>query len=680
LAAPAFDGIAATDEKRGGDGQPEQPSDTLFVVTPIIVEAKRRTPDGDLFYRSGYVAAVDLTRRRERVESLGHVLSQMVGVSIKQYGGLGYFTTASIRGSSASQVKVFLDGIPMNDAYSGVANLADLPLGGVQRVEVYRGSVPLELGSSAIGGAINLVTTDSGRWNEKQLLSDLEVLASFGSYDTSDMQLSAWMQPWKARVFLHGGATSSLGGFPFLNDNGTPVNPSDDVIVDRVNNDFASWNALGRLELDVPGLETASFTHDAFYREQGVAGLGYHQSTTARYRRERRLSYLRLNSRHFFARQFQASATGYYSDTNEQFHDPDGTISLGRQSTDNTILGWGGLGSLRWFVPLVPVALQGVVESRTDEYRPVDNLPAREEGPTRSRRGRTIAAAADVYLLRQTLVLSVAERWEAHVNEFYDDAPFPWLPPSPQGRVARKHRTPSAGIRWNPTTFVTVKGNVGRYYRLPTFLELFGNLGTVTGEADLEPELGLNRDIGVVLNLERAGPLHNLFVELVYLDNESENLILFFPNSQNTVKPTNIGRAAIKGWEFSLAAFISRRFHFSANYTRLDTEDTSAIPYYNGNWLPTRPRDDANAAFALLTDSWELTYELHYIGANYLDRANLRVIGARDIHNLMFKLETPLEGLSVFVEGRNVTDNRTSDVSGFPLPGKSLYTTIGYKL
>ena len=663
-----------------GSAASASPADTMYVAAPIIVKAKRKDPNADLFNRAGFVAAVDLRERRDRVEDLSAVLRQMVGVNVKQYGGLGDFATVSIRGSSASQVRVYLDGVPMNDAYTGVANLSDFPLGGVQRVEVYRGFAPPHLGSGAIGGAINLVTTDPARWKNGRTLSDLEVFASYGSFDTSRLQLSAWLQSWRARLFVHGGATNSLGNFPFLDNNGTPVNPGDDAVVDRLNNAYESRNTLGRLEIDLPGLEVASLTHDVFYRDQGVAGLGSHQSTTARFQRDRRLSHLRLETQPFMQQQLQASATGFYSDNRERFSDPDATVALGRQDTDNTILAWGGLGSVKWFVPLIPVTLQGTFERRSEEFRPVDNIPVREEGPTRSRRARTLVAAADVYLLRQTLVVSLAQRWERHVNEFYDEAPFPWLPPSPQGRIARQYQTPSIGLRWNPVSFLTVKGNVGRYYRLPTFLELFGNLGTVTGSADLEPEEGLNRDIGVVLNLNRAGPLRNMFAEVVYVDNEADNLILFFPNSQNTVKPTNIGSATIKGWEFSLAAFIGRRFHVSGNYTSFESKDTSEIPYYNGNDLPTRPRHDLNAAVSWVEEWWRLTYELHYIGANYLDRANMREVDARDLHNVIFKLETPVNGLSFSLEVRNVTDNQTSDVSGYPLPGRTAYSTVSYKM
>jgi iron complex outermembrane receptor protein len=374
-----------------------------------------------------------------------------------------------------------------------------------------------------------------------------------------------------------------------------------------------------------------------------------------------------------------ASGTGFYSHSNENFSDPEGTVALGRQHSDNTIAAWGGLARGRWFVPLVPLSIDAVFEGRTEQFHPVDML-AQKEGPDRWRRSYTTAVAGELYLLQQTFVLSAAQRWERHVNEFWDEAPFPWLPPTPQGRVSAEHRSPSAGFRWAPTRAVMVKGNVGRYHRLPTFLELFGNLGSVTGSSDLKPEEGLNRDVGVVLDFEEVGPFRQVYLEVVYLDNEVANLILFFPNSQQTTKPTNIGSAFIRGWEVSMATLIGSRLRFSANYTRLDTKDTSDIPYYNGNLLPGRPTDDVMLVVAYRADRWKLTWEGHHIGANYLDRANLTDVPVRNLQNVILELFTPVRGLSLAIEGRNITDDRASDVSGFPLPGRSFYTTLSFKM
>ncbi|MCK4236076.1 MAG: TonB-dependent receptor, partial [Candidatus Krumholzibacteria bacterium] len=235
-------------------------------------------------------------------------------------------------------------------------------------------------------------------------------------------------------------------------------------------------------------------------------------------------------------------------------------------------------------------------------------------------------------------------------------------------------------FRFHPASFLTLKGNWGRYYRLPTFFELFGNLGSVTGDNELEHEKGLNRDIGVTFSTGRFLFFDRPFLEAVYLSNEVENLILFFPNSQSTVKPKNIGSATIRGFELSLAFSILESINLSGNYCYLDGKDTSPIPYYNGNSLAGRPLHQAAFQIEFDKTRWRAAYELHYIGSNYLDRANMKELPARKIHNLSLNLRHPGRRVTLAIEAQNLGDNQVSDVSGFPLPGRSFYTTIRLKI
>jgi iron complex outermembrane receptor protein len=217
---------------------------------------------------------------------------------------------------------------------------------------------------------------------------------------------------------------------------------------------------------------------------------------------------------------------------------------------------------------------------------------------------------------------------------------------------------------------------------MPTFLELFGNTGSVTGDSQLEPETGENRDLGVVLNFGHVGSFRSLFLEVSRFDNKAENLILFFPNSQFTVKPQNIGSSRIRGWEVSAAAAwpagAVAQMEIAAGYTRLNTEDTGDIPTYNGNELPSRPQDDFNTSLAGVWRALRLTYEFHYMSANWLDRYNTHEAPSRDLHNLTLDVKTPLDGMSFTIEGLNLTDERPVDVAGYPLPGRSFYTTLRY--
>jgi iron complex outermembrane receptor protein len=387
----------------------------------VIVEADRVLVGDTPFARSGFVGIVNLDHRRNRVEDLASVLSQMAGVRVRQYGGLGSFATVSIRGASSSQVNIYLDGVPLNDPYTGVANVADLPLGGMKQVEVYRGFAPPAFGSSAIGGAINLVSRDDVR--RAGLVSRAELRSSYGSYETVRHQASVWSGASWLKLFAFGGYTSSQGDFTFLDNEGTPQNLNDDVIATRVNNAYEGWSLLARARLLVRGFGPVSLTYDGLDREQGVPGLGIYQSETATSHRRRHMTHLNVEPTPFFDNRLRASLVGFYSSTNERFLDPDASVSFTPQDTDNVITGQGGRARGKWFSTHLPIAVEAVYERRKERYHPVTNLPARKEGPDRLREVQTTAVTGDAYVFGQKLILSATQRWESYANEFYGDPP-----------------------------------------------------------------------------------------------------------------------------------------------------------------------------------------------------------------------------------------------------------------
>jgi iron complex outermembrane receptor protein len=390
------------------------------------------------------------------------------------------------------------------------------------------------------------------------------------------------------------------------------------------------------------------------------------------------LGQIRIDGDALFDDRMSWTTIGFYHRTNEAFDDPDGTISLSPRETDNTINAYGGNARLKYLVPGTSVSVEALGSATTEQFTPHEELPVPRNGPDRWRRSMMIALGGDAYLIGQSLVVSGLFRYERHVDEFGDDESPAGLPESSEGEYEHDAGSPSAGVRWRATRWLTFKGNIGRYYRLPTFLELFGNVGSVTGNGELVPEEGINRDLGFAINVPDAGFARALFAELSWFTNDVDNLILFFPNSQRTSIPTNIGAARLRGVEATLAASLGA-LDVSTGYTYLDTEDTSDIPYYNGNDLPSRPAHDLNASVSWTVRALRATYEYQYLSANYTDRFNYYETGARNLHSLVLALRTPVDGLSLTVEGRNLTDQRASDVAGYPLPGRSVYSTLGYR-
>lgn len=109
------------------------------------------------------LAPTDVVTREDidqwQAKSLNDVMRRLPGVDIAQYGGIGQGSSMFIRGTNASHVLVLVDGIPI--ARPGISNIADInqiPLSLVQRVEYIRGPRSAVYGSGAIGGVVNIIT------------------------------------------------------------------------------------------------------------------------------------------------------------------------------------------------------------------------------------------------------------------------------------------------------------------------------------------------------------------------------------------------------------------------------------------------------------------------------------------------------------------------------------------
>lgn len=103
------------------------------------------------------VLVVDTRKAQQQTTDLGEVLARTQGVGVRREGGLGSQATIAMNGLEDEQVRVFLDGVPLQLAGFpfGVANV---PVNLIERIEIYRGVVPVRFGADALGGAINLVS------------------------------------------------------------------------------------------------------------------------------------------------------------------------------------------------------------------------------------------------------------------------------------------------------------------------------------------------------------------------------------------------------------------------------------------------------------------------------------------------------------------------------------------
>ncbi len=155
--------------------------------------------------RSAYNAvSVDMTKLRNTNMDVAHALDKVSGVNVREDGGVGSAVSVNLNGFTGKRVKLFIDGVPMEGSASSFG-INKFPAGLASRIEVYKGVVPVEFGSDALGGAVNIVTDKSRR-------TFVDASYSYGSFNTHRSNINLGLTSRK-------GLTASLTAYQNYSDN-----------------------------------------------------------------------------------------------------------------------------------------------------------------------------------------------------------------------------------------------------------------------------------------------------------------------------------------------------------------------------------------------------------------------------------------------------------------------------
>ena len=127
-----------------------------FDLEGITVEAAR--PDWETKLSPGSVTVIRPDDYKGEQKTLPDLMRKVPGVHVREVNGKGQYTTVTVRGSTAAQVGVFIDGVLSNLGGDSAVDLSTIPVANVERIEVYRGYIPARFPGTYIGGVINIVT------------------------------------------------------------------------------------------------------------------------------------------------------------------------------------------------------------------------------------------------------------------------------------------------------------------------------------------------------------------------------------------------------------------------------------------------------------------------------------------------------------------------------------------
>ena len=209
---------------------------------------------------------------RSGQRDLGELLQTTPGVVVTPAGGPGQSSRVSIRGSSANQVLVLIDGVPFNSTISGSADLSRISLETVESITVRTGAQSARYGPRALAGVIEIETR-----KPRQEISTFLKTGALGEYNASAMAGNT-TSIGNARVgaFAGGEYRTVAGDFaytlPAFRGGGRAT---------RINSDATTTQVIGGLSIDGASA-SASLRGTWEDTERGLAGTIIQPSGTGR--------------------------------------------------------------------------------------------------------------------------------------------------------------------------------------------------------------------------------------------------------------------------------------------------------------------------------------------------------------------------------------------------------------
>lgn len=537
--------------------------------------------------------AVDTKALDNVTMNLSDVLNNVAGLNMRSDGGVGSSTQINLNGFTGKHVKVFMDGVPM-EGNGSAFYINTIPASMADRVEVYKGVVPVDFGGDALGGAVNIVT----RRNEGFYI---DASYSFGSFNTHRSNVNTGYT-------AKNGFTASLSIFQNYSDNDYRVKTQyTDLGTNSVSNEeyrFRRFHDRYHNEAVVVGIGVvgkrwadkllfgATYSHD--YAQIQNANLmkivfgGKHRKTGAW------APTLQYEKKDLFAKglQFKLSARYNIVTTNN-------VDTVARQYS--------------WTGDWIPTETQGEGVPTLAEYKgktayvvanlryklgtqhffSLNNMFSDYRRQTTDNSANAVQSTAATFMRRinrkDVLGLSYkymhGDAWNlvAFTKYYNSHVRGPVNVSATTGRQEYEEQARSIdalGYGAAGTWFVSPqwqsKVSVEKSYRLPTDIELFGDGDYETGDASLKPENSLNLNLNVSYDCHFA-TYHNIGFDLGLFYRGVHDYIIRTIGSKGTAVSSNHGNVRGLGGDIALRYGFKDALAAGMNFSYQDMRDREPL-------------------------------------------------------------------------------------------------------
>jgi len=624
---------------------------------------------------TGTRTRIDARTLQRRDVTLGDVLARETGVQRRSSGGFGSFASITVRAASAAQTAVLLDGIRLNSAGSPVVDLETLDLLSLDGIDVYRGITPIEFGAGAIGGAVALSTPRVAADAPPRV--HLGIAA--GSFGLTRVEGARIARDGRWDSVLSASFTRADNDFPFVDDNGTPLNAADDRRERRNNADAQRASLLAKLGTAHGNGARTDLLLQLGARRLGVPELRNRPDNTASF--DTGTAQLQLRHAHEPLPDWQAAHTAYLHGQRDRYDDRLSQVGLGRQDTStrsrtlgldsawSRALGAGELG--------VKAELRRETLAGRDRLADTRNVDARRDRLSLGARYSAWLPGGRWVLAPALTVRRDADRFDVAADDGTGDRD--------EVRRGDTDLSPAIGIRFDQDDDTSWHASLSRYSRQPAFAELFIDRGLVRGNPDLAPERGVNLDAGIERRfgaVAGGGPdavprtANGSLSVNVFASERREQIVTVF-DARGVGRAENVGEARVLGVELAVRADPTPRWSLSANLTLQDAANRSDNPVFDDRQLPGEARVAGflGASFRP-APHWRVRLEADTLRNRYYDTANKRA--ARDSTLVSAAVEHATRRFRTTLSLTNLGDRNVEDFNGFPRPGRAALLSLRY--
>lgn len=490
----------------------------VTVMDPVVVTATRMAePLSEVSASVAVVTAEQIAARG--ATRLDEVLQDVVGLHVVSSGSAGSLSSASIRGSEASQVLVLIDGVRLNSPQNGQFDLNQLPvaLKEIERIEVLRGAASALYGSNALGGVINIITRSPE--------------------ETPSTQIGLTQGRYDARI-INGSTSRRVGDFRYRL--GAGYQESDGY---RKNSDFDQYTVNGvfgyspAADVDV---ELSAYHIDY---KSGIPGSESWQTPEAEQEDNGTVASLKLEAP---VGPVKVTARGIYEHHRNDYRDPAGWVPINETHKVDT---YG-----------TELQAEKAYEGQVflvggDYYR--DELESSSIGDEDQEHGSLYGQYQTALLPKLTLLLGL--RYDIH-SDFDNEL------------------SPRAALHATLTETTRLRLSASKAFRAPTLNDLYWPTDAYSkGNPDLDPETAWEYELALDQTLGDRGR-----VSLAGFLRDAEDLISWQPDENYVYSPVNVSDARIWGVEvdgrFDLCDFAT----VGGNYTYLHPKDRDTDEYLLG--------------------------------------------------------------------------------------------------